>query len=153
MTTERTWLDAIAELVAVGGGRGGFAVCLPEYRPDLVKAIAHRLQLRFYDYREEELRRHGANAYRVSLEELDDTLGGLAVQGGAMVLNVEALLAAKPEQDRTQWLADFMRADWASPMVLSLTLFTAELEGPSGRVMTLDKRELPEQSLVSRLLH
>jgi len=148
-----TWLDLVASLVEGDSARGGFAVCFPEYRPDLARELAYRLQLRFYDYREEQLRPHGPEAHQVSLSDLDEVLGALAEEGGAVVLNVEALLAAKPEQERANWLARFLDAGWSRPLVLPLTLFAHELDSASARVLRLAEGTLPEQSLVSRLLH
>ena len=41
------WLQLILDLVSTLGGRGGTVLAFPEYRPDLTKAIAHAVGIRF----------------------------------------------------------------------------------------------------------
>lgn len=153
MSADANWLESISRLVSEGGGKGGFLLVFPEYRPDLVRAVAHRLALRYYDYRDEQLKPLGPDAYRVGLEDLDRTLEGLGEDGGAVVFNVEALLATKDGAERNRWLTDFLERSWPSTLVVPLTLFAPPAEGPDARVLRLDAQELPEPSLLGRLLH
>lgn len=153
MSAEANWLESISRLVSECGGKGGFLLVFPEYRPDLVRAVANRLALRYYDYRDEQLKPLGPDAYRVGLEDLDRTLEGLGEDGGAVVFNVEALLATKDGAERNRWLTDFLERSWPSTLVVPLTLFAPPAEGSAARVLRLDAQELPEPSLLGRLLH
>ena len=89
------WLKPILDLVSTQGGRGGALLAFPEYRPDLAKAIAHEVGIRFYDFRAETMAQKGFQAGSMALDELDAVLAQLAAEGGALVLNVEALLSTK----------------------------------------------------------
>lgn len=154
MSTEgATWLEPIRRHLARCEANGGLLLIFPEYRPDLAKEVANRLNLRFYDYRENRLRPLGPDAYKVGLEDLDEMLLMLDAEGGAVVFNIEALLATKNESERARWLASFLARDWGSLMVLPLTLFASDVTSDSGRVLYLDAEALPEQSLLSRFLH
>ena len=153
MSAEDGWLDSISRMVNESGGKGGILLVFPEYRPDLVKAVAHSLALKYYDYREERLRPLGPDAYRVGLEDLDRLLGELSDAGGAVVFNVEALLATKDEAERNRWLEAFLEADWPSTVVVPVTRFAPPADGAEARVLYLDEQGLPEQSLLGRLLH
>ena len=95
----------------------------------------------------------GPDAYRVGLEDLDRLLGELSDAGGAVVFNVEALLATKDEAERNRWLEAFLEADWPSTLVVPVTLFAPPADGAGARVLYLDEQGLPEQSLLGRLLH
>ena len=78
--------------------------------------------------------------------------GNTHTEGGAVVFNIEALLATKTKSERECWLASFLERDWGSVMVLPLTLFASDVTSDSGRVLHLDAETLPEQSLLSRFL-
>ena len=152
MSADVDWLSPIERAVNESGGSGGILLVFPEYRPDLVKAVAHRLELRYYDYREEQLRPLGPDAYRVGLDDLDGLLSELGETGGAVVFNVEALLATKDEAERARWLTGFLSTDWPAVLVVPLTLFEPPAHSV-GRVLNLDAQDLPEPSLLGRLLH
>jgi len=92
------WLQPILDLVATQGGRGGTLLAFPEYRPDLAKAIAHAVGIRFYDFRAETMAQKGFQAGAMGLDELDAVLADLAAEGGALVLNVEALVEHQIER-------------------------------------------------------
>lgn len=149
---DQRWLNQCIEF-ATTLGQGGMLLGFPEYRPDLAKLVAHRLQLTFYDYRSEVMAAYGPDAASIELDSLDQTLGELAAGGGAVVFNVEALLATKSPEQREAWLTGLLRADWPHPMVIPLTLFTAEAGGLSQRILNFAPEDLPEQGLVSRLMH
>lgn len=153
MSQDAAWMEPIIELVGITGLKGGIIVLFPEYRPDLAKSIAARLGLRFYDYRAEDLRRLGTGAYKVELRELDDVLERLSLEGGAVVFNVEALLATKDSEERGRWLSSFLNDEWPGLLLIPMTLFSRELQATTARVVHLEAEQLPEQSLISRFLH
>ena len=152
MSANDDWLRPIERAIKEIKGRGGILLVFPEYRPDLVKAVAHRLGLRYYDYRDEQLRPLGPDAYRVGLDDLDRLLGELGESGGSVVFNVEALLATKDETERARWLAGFLSTDWPAVLMVPLTLFEPPAQD-AGQVLHLDAQDLPEPSLLGRLLH
>ncbi len=54
----------------------------------------------------------GFQAAAMGLDELDEVLADLAADGGAMVLNVEALLSTKSTEQRRVWMQGFLLGDW-----------------------------------------
>ena len=52
-------MQPILDLVSTLGGRGGTVLAFPEYRPDLAKAIAHSVGIRYYDFRAEVMAQKG----------------------------------------------------------------------------------------------
>jgi hypothetical protein len=146
-----TWLQPILDLVATQGGRGGALLAFPEYRPDLAKAIAHAVGTRFYDFRAETMAQKGPQAGAMGLDELDAVLGVLAAEGGALVLNTEALLSTKSSEERRAWMQGFLRQDWPGLLLVPLALYGHEAPAGNGRVLRLEPEHLPAQGLVNRL--
>ena len=148
-----SWMTPLLDLTTSLGNAGGLIVALPTYRPDLAKAIAYRLEMRFFDFREEVMSRHGAAAGAIPLVALDHCLHGLASAGGAAVFNVDALLSTKTEDERKAWLERFVRTQWPTLILLPLTLFADDARTLTDRVFVPDGDELPQQGIVSRLVH
>ena len=153
MTAPPTWLEPVSSLLEANAGRGGYLLAFPEYRPDLATALAHWTGLPFFDYREQELRPRGIEAGRVTLEQLAERLAALAAGGGAVVFNVEALLATKDLVDRTRWLLEFVNTDWPHPLIVPITVFADELPADIRRCHRFDESQLPPLTLVGRLAH
>ncbi|MEA3274723.1 MAG: hypothetical protein U9Q81_05395 [Pseudomonadota bacterium] len=151
--TTTDWTDTVADFVAATGARGGLLLVFPEYRPDLAKAAAHRLGLRFFDYRAQEMSPLGTKAGSISLTSLDETLNDLARGGGALAFNVEALLATKEPEERRDWIERFVRTDWPSLIVLPITLFAEDTNALTSRILRFQEEDLPDQGLISRLMH
>jgi len=145
------WLKPILDLVATQGGRGGALLAFPEYRPDLAKAIAHGVGIRFYDFRAETMAEKGFQAGAMGLDELDTVLAQLAAEGGALVLNVEALLSTKSSEERRAWMQGFLRHDWPGLLLVPLALYGQDAPVGNERVLYLEPEDLPAQGLINRL--
>jgi hypothetical protein len=145
------WLKPILDLVSTQGGRGSGLLAFPEYRPDLVKAIAHKVGIRFYDFRAETMAQKGFQAGAMGLDELDAVLAGVAAEGGAVVLNVEALLSTKSSEERRAWMQGFLLGDWPGLLLVPLALYSDEAPVVDERVLRLEPDDLPEQGLINRL--
>ena len=89
------WLKPILDLVSTQGRCGGALLAFPEYRPDLAKAIAHEVGIRFYDFRAETIAPKGFQAGAMGLNEADAVLADLAARVarglGAATLRFEAV--------------------------------------------------------------
>ena len=144
-------MQPILDLVSTLGGRGGTVLAFPECRPDLAKAIAREVGIRFYDFRTESMAQKGFQAGAMGLDELDAVLADLAAAGGALVLNVEALLSTKSSEERRAWMQGFLRHDWPGLLLVPLALYGHEAPVGNGRVLRLEPDDLPAQGLVNRL--
>lgn len=145
------WLKPVLDLVATLGGHGGALLAFPEYRPDLAKAIAHEVGIRFYDFRAETMAHKGFQAAAMGLDELDAVLADLAADGGAMVLYVEALLSTKSTEQRRVWMQGFLLGDWPGLLLVPLAVYSHEAPAVNERVLRLAPEDLPAQALINRL--
>lgn len=151
MTKHREWLDSIEKVFQQHNGEGGFQILFPEYRPDLFTHLATALNLDFFDYRQTVMQPEGWDAGKISLDDLTSTLLEKSAEAAMVVHNVEALLAAKPEHQRKQWLAEFFSIDWPNTMIIPVTVFQADtLEGHS-RICDIELIQLPKQSFLMQL--
>lgn len=132
--------------------QGGFLVRYPEYRPELVRALAESLELGYGDFRASVMAPMGWQAARMPLDALDQWLIERARAGGGVVNNAEALLATKAPEERSAWLARFVAAAWPAPVVIPLVLFGGDAPEGEDRVASLDPGAVPEQTLLTRLL-
>lgn len=145
------WIQPLAAWIEAAGSRGGFFIAFHEYRPSLATALADDLCLGFLDFRAEHMRALGWEAGRLPLGCLTEVIGARAASGGVVVHNAEALLAAKPAEDRQAWLAEFERTPWPSLVLLPVVLFQADLPPASPRLYRVDPDDLPSETLLSRL--
>jgi len=76
------WMNAVAAMLAAGSGRGGCLVRFPEYRPDLAKALAHHLDLEFFDFWAEVMSRLGTSAHTLGLDAIGQSLKARAAHRG-----------------------------------------------------------------------
>lgn len=151
MIEHTEWLDVFKASYDQNSGKGGFQVLFPEYRPDMTRALAYSLSLEFYDYRLEKMIPLGWKAGELTLESLMQTLIEESKHIGLVVHNAEALLATKPEDERKQWLHDFLAFDWVNPVILPLAIYQAEAEIDNPRVCDLKISEFPKESFLMRL--
>jgi hypothetical protein len=151
--TNSSWTDSVINFVNSIGAQGGILLGLPEYRPDLAKAVANRLDLDFYDYRAEEMSRLGSEAGKLSLGALNETLQRRSNERGTLVFNVEALLATKSPAERRAWLERFVRTGWTNLVIVPLTLYAEDASDVTMRILRFAPEELPAQSLINRLRH
>jgi len=131
--------------------RGGYILLMPQYRPDIGRSIAQHFELRFYDYRQEVMLPLGWDAANISLDELDDRLFQEAMEKPLLAFNVEALMTTKPEEQRRQWLYEFIHKPWSNKILLPLAIHQSDAPDSSTNVCDLQNTPLPEQNLINRL--
>lgn len=144
------WFDRVKS--ALAGGETGLVVSLPAYRPDLVAELASALDIKLIDFRNDVLQPLGWKAGKLSLEALTDRLHRLAREGGGVCQNAEALLATKTSKDRRLWFARFLETNWPAPVVLPIVLFRSDLAVRHDAITDLTADELPDESILLRLL-
>lgn len=147
------WITPIADLVERHSARGGFLVIMPEYRPDLSKALAYNLDLGFFDVRAQLLTPLGWNAHAYTLPALDAEIGSRTKDQGLLLHNMEALLATKAEHERRAWLWNTIENDWPSPVMIVLAVFGHEAPADHPRVHAVARAAMPEQTTVGRLIN
>lgn len=135
------------------GTAGGMFVAFPEYRPDLAKIVATRLELPFYDLRAEIMVPKAMDGGTLGFNAVQEVLADLARQGGAVVFNVEALLSTKTEAQREEWMRTFIRGQWGAPLVLPLTLYAQEAVACTDRILSLEGEQLPPQKFINRFVN
>jgi len=147
------WTAPVATLIANAGRRGGFLVAFPEYRPQLVEALADELGLEFWDYRIERMAPLGWQAGQLPMTDVDQFIWETLTQsaGGVVVHNVEALLAAKSLQDRRDWFAALLAAPWQRPVIVPVAVFQPEMPVHPQRIHRLDPDLLPPETILGRL--
>jgi hypothetical protein len=146
-----SWLWPVADALATQGANGLFLIVFPEYRPDLTKSLAHHLGLAYFDFRAEVMSRLGTGAPSLGLDALERSLAAHAEHRGVVVMNAEALLAAKAPADRQAWLRSATGLSFPHPVCVSLSLFGDDAAAADPRVLRLEAAGLPEQSFLSRL--
>ncbi len=145
------WMEPIRKAMEKRQGGGGYLLLMPEYRPELVQAIASRFGLAYRDFRRECMAPRGARAARLPLAELDGFLERAGAAQGLVVQNAEALLAVKSGGERRAWLARFVRGERPHPVLLPLVLFASDAPDEEDRVIRLDASALPQSTLLMRL--
>lgn len=145
------WLTPVEEALAEHGRRGLFVVLFPEYRPDLVKALAHHFDLDFFDFRAQVMATLGADAGTLDLEALERSMISRTHQRGVALMNAEALMAVKSAAERRTWLGRALGLTLSRPAVIPLTVFADDAPVDDTRVVGLVADLLPEQSLIGRL--
>ena len=145
------WQRPVAENLEQNQSEKCFFVFMPEYRPDLVKSIAHSFDLEFYDYRQDKMAPLGQAAGTLTLEELTETLQKKTQKRGVVAFNVEALMATKTEQQRIEWLGSMCNLSWPHTLLIPLVIFHQDAPGSHHCVSDLLSITLPEQNLINRL--
>lgn len=151
MNDNQNWVDPIKKLIDTHG-KGSYIVNFPEYRPDLFRFMAHSLDMNFFDYRTEVMSPLGWDAHRLAVDEVDERLMQEAIKGELIACNIESLLAAKEADVRANWLASYLSRQWPKTIVLPLCLYCHDVPISSPNVYSFESNDLPEQSLVNRLL-
>jgi len=145
------WLKPVDAALAERGGVGLFVVLFPAYRPDLVKALAHHLDLDFFDFRAQVMAKLGADAGTLDLDALERSIVGRTQQRGVALMNAEALMAVKPAPERKRWLRKVLGLALPCPAVIPLAIFADDAPIDDSRVVDLAAEVLPDQSLIGRL--
>jgi hypothetical protein len=145
-----SWLQPVADLIAERQRRGGILLALPDYRPDLARAVADGLGLSYFDVRAEILMPLGWDAAKVGVDELTEILAERADDTDILAHNVEALLSTKDEAARQGWIEQFLDRDWPHLVVVPLFLFIHEAPAASPRMLHLAAEDLPPETLLGQ---
>jgi len=148
---EANWAGPIQQMIDTNGNQGGYLVVFPEYRPDQFQALANQLGVETFDYRTQVMAQHGLAADQISLSDLDAALDHLAKQGTFVTTNVEALLAAKATDERSDWMARFLDTDRAHALLVPIVTLTEDLPAEHPRLYSIPNDALPAQSFLNRL--
>ncbi len=151
MSEHNKWLRIIKEHFERHGTKGAFQILFPEYRPDLARALAHYLEIEFYDYRKSSMLSRGWDAGKISLEEMTRTLLQESEKSDLVIHNIEALLGTKEEAERKQWLTDFFSIKWPNTIILPLAIFQSDTPEGHPRVCDIELVQLPRQSFLMQL--
>lgn len=131
-------------------GPGSFVVAFPMYRPDLVERLAAAMGCAFLDFRLRHMAPLLFEAHKLPLAALEGAITQSANDIGLVLHNGEALLAAKTETERKQWLEAYLARERDRTVILPLALFDRSL-GEHPRVLRFLPHELPEESLLEQL--
>lgn len=152
------WLTPVAAALEREARRGRFLVAFDIYRPDLARAMAHALRLQFIDFRAQYMMPLGRDAGRLPLARIEELIADAerepAADGeaqGLVLLNVEALLATRPAQERITWMQDFIARPSAVPVIVPVSVFAAEAPAADPRVVAIDPAAVPSEKLLFRL--
>ncbi|RMG38913.1 MAG: hypothetical protein D6720_00240 [Gammaproteobacteria bacterium] len=151
--TEQSWLTPVTEALQTLPESRCLVVDIPVYRPDLARQLAAEAGLVFRDFRAEYLKLVGSAAEHVSIEAMDAWLVDCVAEAPTLFHNAEALLACHPPERRAEWFGSLGERTWPNRLVVPLYLFGSEIDGGQIASVALDYQALPEQGLVSRLLH
>lgn len=171
-----TWLTPVSNALAQTGRAGGYLIVFETYRPDAVKMMAHALQLSFLDFRALHMAPLGSKAAQLPLSRIQEVIvaeitagAGAAPHGdqvaatqtrdeepetvcnGLVLHNVEALLATRAEAERRAWLSAFLAHPYSRPVLVPLSIFSAEAPAKPERVIVIDPVLLPPEKLLLRL--
>ncbi len=146
------WLAPMDRALAEGGGRGGYLLAMPEYRPELVREAVERYGFVGRDFRRERLMPRGWEAAATPLSELEDFIAEAVVPPGAVIANAEALLATKAATERRRWFRRFLGRERPAAVVVPIVLFGDELPPDPLRVVRIGAGTLPADTLLMRLV-
>jgi len=151
MSKDEKWLEIVKEHYDQHHANGGFQVLFPSYRPDMSRALANHLGLKFYDYHVEQMQSLGWKAANISLEDTNQKLLHQSAKTGLVVHNIESLLATKTAFERRQWLTDFLAFDWPNPIVLPISIYQADTPEEHARVCDIELIPFAKESFIMRL--
>lgn len=144
------WLTAIEACLDTHDRRGGFIAALTRYHPALVEEMARALGLAYVDFRAVRLKPLGWEAARLPLTAIDEEIANCIAPSGLVLQNAEALLATKPVEERRVFLETFVEMPHDLPVIIPIATLESDLPA-SPRVIEIDAREMPEDSLLLRL--
>lgn len=147
-----SWIGKVAEFIDLGPSNKGLFVSMPDYRPDIIERLSEMLGLRFVDFRIDKLSPLKWGAGKMSLDELTSVLENYSQEENCIVLNIEALLATKTLEERRKWYNEFLDLEFSSKIIVVMTLFSEEIETKSNRHLKFAREDLPEQTILRRLL-
>lgn len=145
-----SWIERVAHFVDSTSEHQGSFLSLPDYRPDVAQSLAQKLDLIFYDFRNEYLSPLKWGAGKVELSELLSTLKQKSIEGPLLVFNTEALLTTKTECERSQWYAEYLETSFQNPVLSVMTLYTNEIK--SENHLIFEREDIPDQTILKRML-
>ena len=141
-----SWFSPVLTAIDANARSGGYIVAMSDYRPVLIQVVADKCGLMLRDFRAEILKPKGWEAFATPLSELDEYID----EGGGMIMNAEALLSTKSNNERAAWLSRFTLR--TGPVaIVPLVVFAIDVP-PSPRKVVLDPTTLPEETLLTRLI-
>ncbi len=141
-----SWFSPVLTAIDANARSGGYIVAMSDYRPVLIQVVADKCGLMLRDFRAEILKPKGWEAFATPLSELDEYID----EGGGMIMNAEALLSTKSNNERAAWLSRFTLR--TGPVaIVPLVVFASDVP-PSPRKVVLDPTTLPEETLLTRLI-
>lgn len=147
MSKEQEWLTAIEQYYQQKGNKNGSIVLLPGYQPELCLMLCNHLDMKFYDYRQEEMQFFGHQADTINLDHLDNCLLKQSQSKSIFAHNVEALLCVKTKQERRDWLQSFLAADWPNPVFIAIAVFQDDVQEDHPHVCDFELMRIPRDSL------
>jgi len=151
MKAHDEWLNSVKKKYDEHLGQGGFQVLFPSYRPDMSKALANHLGLKFYDYRQAQMESLAWEAAKMTLDYATSALLEESAKSGLVVHNIESLLATKPEEERKKWLEDFLGINWPHPVVLPISVYQGDTLEEHQRVCDIELIPFAKESFIMRL--
>lgn len=149
------WLTPVANALEREGNLGRFLVMFEIYRPDLVRAMAHGLGLRYVDFRADYMMPLGRDAGRLPLSRIEELIAEAEGEGphgqGLVLHNVEALLATRETEERHRWMTEFTASPAKVPVIVPLSVFATEAPASDSRVVAIDETSIPSEKLLFRL--
>ncbi|MEZ5825584.1 MAG: hypothetical protein R3C97_12855 [Geminicoccaceae bacterium] len=149
------WIEPVENAVAAMGGEPrALSMLLPEYRPELVLALADALGFRHCDFRREVMAKAGEHAADLPLSSVGATVRALHEDGGSqsglVLQNVEALLGVVTPERRRAWFAEFVGSRQPMPVILPVVLHGGDVPVGPHR-LDMSAYMLPQDSLMMRL--
>ena len=141
-----SWFSPVLTAIDANARSGGYIVAMSDYRPVLIQVVADKCGLMLRDFRAEILKPKGWEAFATPLSELDEYID----EGGGMIMNAEALLSPKSNNERAAWLSRFTLR--TGPVAIVPLVVVANDVPPSPRKVVLDPTTLPEETLLTRLI-
>ena len=131
----------------------GIPLLMPEYRPDICRAIAWEFNAEFFDYRASVMQARGMLAHEITLDELNAALMERASVNDIVAFNVESLLATKDPEVRQAWIVEFCLREWKNRILLPLSIYHDDVPNADTSIKCIDFRQhlFTPQTLISRL--
>ncbi len=138
----QNWLLNVLEFYNDAGKKGGSIILLPKFDPGIIEKIANQTGLEFFNYQQEIMQEYGQDADSISLNQLKHDLRNRAKHNGIVAHNVEALLCVKSEQERRDWLQEFLNVDWPNPIFIPITIFQADVPNEHHKICDLELHKI-----------
>lgn len=146
-----SWKPKIETFLKSHPEKRGVVLLLPEYRPDIARAIAFEFKYVFADFRQDVMAAKGLQAHETTIHELTSYLNSKAQTHPLLAFNIEALLATKSGQNRSAWFESFLEQNWEQRILLPLVIFHADVSRYPEATIDLSDQQFADQKLINRL--